>query len=339
MNESKRPMSMDEAVAAYQNGDFARALPALRAHAAAGEGEAALYLAMMYEGGKGVAEDPTEAARWFKAAADTEITLAQFRRGMICYHGIGMEPDPEEAKERFEAAAKKGHLGSQMGIGVILEEHGDKVEAAAWLLVAATRGSESSKKLYERLLPRLTNAQTHDARSLARSLYDDDAAPFEEVTNETKGFDMTARDAHVQEDLKANMKKLRGGIACGQFEVLIDPHHLKHHLKRHGYSARAVSSEKCREMILEIAQERDGADEEQAQMMFQLYYLEGVMGLRVPGPKPSRRRFQIFRREGETISSVVAFPALASSTIEGQLRFDEVHRENGPAFLKAKRWV
>ncbi len=98
---------MDRAVAAYQAGDFASALPSLCAHAAAGEGDAALYLAMMYEGGKGVAEDPTEAARWFKVAADAGITLAQFRRGMICYHGIGIEPDPEEAKDRFEAARGK----------------------------------------------------------------------------------------------------------------------------------------------------------------------------------------------------------------------------------------
>ena len=172
------PVTMNQAITAYQAGDFANALPALRAHAAAGEGEAALYLAMMYEGGKGVAEDPTEAARCFKVAADAGITLAQFRRGMICYRGIGIEPDPEEAKDRFKAAAQKGHLGSQTGIGMVLEEHGDKVEAAAWLLVAATRGAESSQKLYEHFLPLLTEAQKHDARALAHSFYDEYVAPF-----------------------------------------------------------------------------------------------------------------------------------------------------------------
>ena len=228
-----------------------------------------------------------------------------------------------------------------MGMGAILEEHGDKVEAAAWFLVAATRGSESSKKMYEHLLPLLTETQTHDARALARSLYDEFVAPFEEASTETEGPDKTDRDARLLQDLTASMNSLREGIASGQLEVMIDPHHLKNHLDRHGFSTRAVSADECRTMIHEIASTHDGEDEEQAQAMFQLYYLEGVMGLRVSGPRPERgrRRFQLFRRKGERIAAVVAFPAFASSIFRGQLSFDKEDRETGPAFLETKRWV
>ena len=143
------PRTLEQAIGAYRAGEFLSALPAFRTHAKAGDGDAAVYLAMMFEGGKGVDEDASEAAQWFRIAADAGVTFAQFRRGMICYHGIGIERDPDEAKDCFEAAAKKGHLGSQLGMGLILEEYGDTVEATAWALVAATRGSDSGKELYE----------------------------------------------------------------------------------------------------------------------------------------------------------------------------------------------
>lgn len=58
------------------------------------------------------------------------------------------------------------------------------------------------------------------------------------------------------------------------------------------------------------------------------------MGPRVAGPRPERgrRRFQLFRREGESIASVVAFPVYASSIISGQLSFDKEDRETGARF-------
>lgn len=234
MCKSRIPEQAELAIAAYQAGDYASALTVLRACADAEERDAAIYLAMMFEAVKGVVADPIEAARWFTVVADAGIALAQFRRGMICYHGIGIEPDPEETKDRFEAAAKKGHLGSKMGMGAILEEHADKVEAAAWLLVAATRGLESSKKMYEHLLPFLIETLMHDA--FARSLCDEVVARFGESSAETEGFDETERDARLLQDLKASVSSLREGIASGQVEVLIDPHHLKNYLDRHGYS-------------------------------------------------------------------------------------------------------
>ncbi len=62
--------TFDEAVAAYERGDYATAMRGFRVHAEQGNAEAQLNLGVMYANSLGVPEDDAEAARWFRKAAE-----------------------------------------------------------------------------------------------------------------------------------------------------------------------------------------------------------------------------------------------------------------------------
>ena len=56
--------------AAYERGDYATALQLLRPLAEAGDANAQFHLGRIHLGGRGVAKNETEAAQWFRRAAD-----------------------------------------------------------------------------------------------------------------------------------------------------------------------------------------------------------------------------------------------------------------------------
>ncbi len=53
----------------------------LKAKAEAGDAESQVDLGLRYEQGKGVAKDQAEAARWYRKAADQNLTKAQHNLG------------------------------------------------------------------------------------------------------------------------------------------------------------------------------------------------------------------------------------------------------------------
>ena len=68
--------TFDEAVAAYDRGDYATAVQGFLVHAEQGDAAAQFNLGVMYNNGRGVLKDEAEAVRWYRLAADA---AAQFR--------------------------------------------------------------------------------------------------------------------------------------------------------------------------------------------------------------------------------------------------------------------
>jgi TPR repeat protein len=60
----------EDALAAYQRGDYATAQRLLRPLAEQGNGRAQFSLGAMYDRGQGVAQDYKEAAKWYRLAAE-----------------------------------------------------------------------------------------------------------------------------------------------------------------------------------------------------------------------------------------------------------------------------
>src|SRR5438093_3695876 len=83
----------DRAVKAMQKGDFKTALDELRPLAAKNDPNAQFLLGMLYDAGKGVAQDQTAAASWYRKAAGQGHTLAQLYLGMLLYSGQGVKQD------------------------------------------------------------------------------------------------------------------------------------------------------------------------------------------------------------------------------------------------------
>ena len=69
--------TFDEAVAAYDRGDYATAIRGFPVHAEQGNAAAQLKLGLMYAKGKGVPEDDAEAVKWFRKAAEQGHARAQ----------------------------------------------------------------------------------------------------------------------------------------------------------------------------------------------------------------------------------------------------------------------
>jgi TPR repeat protein len=110
----------------------------LRKAALASYVPAMIALARFYEKGQ-------ETAHWWRAAADTGNTDAQFAVGVLYAKGDGVPERPDLAFEWFKKAAEKGHAAAQFNVGICLYQgtHGisrDPERAAVWLLRAAEQG-------------------------------------------------------------------------------------------------------------------------------------------------------------------------------------------------------
>ena len=59
-------------------------------------------------------EDDTEAAKWFRKAAEQGDAEAQSKLGECYYFGIGVEKDETEALKWFRKAAEQGDDGAKL---------------------------------------------------------------------------------------------------------------------------------------------------------------------------------------------------------------------------------
>ena len=94
--------------------------------------------------GKGVPQDKTEAARWFRKAAGQGHGEAQYRLAMLLLSGDGVRRDTAEATRLFRKAAEQGHAKAQFELAVRLfkgdDVPQDKAQAAEWHRKAAGQG-------------------------------------------------------------------------------------------------------------------------------------------------------------------------------------------------------
>ena len=177
-----RTPSLQRAEALYADGDFIAAGRLFRELALAGNAEAQLRLARLFEFGEGPEANLVEAARWYRAAANQGVAAAQARLGELLLVGVFptahaaaaaaqtdvssaaaavsalerfkaeasiLRPDPEEALRWNEAAARAGdaaaeaRLGYQYAVG--LGTVADRAKAQQHFEAAARRGDASGQ--------------------------------------------------------------------------------------------------------------------------------------------------------------------------------------------------
>jgi TPR repeat protein len=72
-----------------------------------------------YYYGHGVSRDYTEAARWYRRAAENSNAMAQSTLGDIYYYGRGVPQDFLEAAQWWQLAADQGVAVAQLNLGVM----------------------------------------------------------------------------------------------------------------------------------------------------------------------------------------------------------------------------
>lgn len=141
-----------DALTAYNQKNFARALSLFSDAAKDGDGGAINNKGVILFNGEGIARNEIQAVSEFKIAADQGLASAQFNLGLAYESGRGLQKDLKKAMEAYSKAAKQGLAQAQFNLGVMLltalrgeTPKGDPSEAVALLKSAADQGFDPAQ--------------------------------------------------------------------------------------------------------------------------------------------------------------------------------------------------
>lgn len=144
---------LDDALRAYESGDFAAAREGFLGLATGGDAEAQFRLGHMSEHGEGVTANLSVAANWYREAATRGHAEAQFRLGRFYEDGQGLPFDPASAAEWYRKAALQGVAGAQTRLGLLLIDRGEEAEGEAWIEQAAEAGDPGAQAIIAAAAP------------------------------------------------------------------------------------------------------------------------------------------------------------------------------------------
>ena len=123
--------------------------------AEAGDAGAQFSLGVMYEQGKGIRQDYTEAVQWYRKAAEQGDTYAQVSLGLMYEKGQGVRQDYAKAVSWYRKAAEQGQAEAQYNLGVMYEEgqgvSKNRKVAKEWYKKACDNGLQQSCDAYRTL--------------------------------------------------------------------------------------------------------------------------------------------------------------------------------------------
>jgi TPR repeat protein len=103
----------------------------------------------MYETGRGVARDDTEAVRWYRRATEQDYAWAQNNLGAMYQGGKGVPKDEAQALRWYRRAAERGYVAAYNNLGEMyaagLGVPKDYAEAASWFRKGAEKGDAASQ--------------------------------------------------------------------------------------------------------------------------------------------------------------------------------------------------
>jgi len=143
----------DQALAAFEAGDYPVALKELRPLAEKGDARSQYALGVMAENGFGMPRNLPQAAAWYLKSAKQGNTDAQYNLGAMYEHGIGMPANPGQAARWYRPAAEGGDIDAISNLGVLYEKGQgvpqDKVLAMALYNVSVAydpnKGSQAAR--------------------------------------------------------------------------------------------------------------------------------------------------------------------------------------------------
>jgi len=161
-------------VATSSVGGTAQNAEEVRTRAEAGDALAQSTLGSMYTSGEGVAQDDTEALRWYRLAADQGLAAAQAGLGYMYLNGrvSGWIPNYTEALRWYRLAADQGSAFAQVGMGFMYADGRgvpqDDLVAYVWSSLAVAQGYLDAQSIRDLVSERLTADQRAEAQRLVR---------------------------------------------------------------------------------------------------------------------------------------------------------------------------
>jgi TPR repeat protein len=109
--------------------------------------------------GDGVEQNYTEAANWYRIAAEKGSSRAQHNLGVMYEEGTGFQKDTSEAAKWYRLAAEQDNPGSQNNLGRLYETGDgvpqDQAVALEWYSKAAAAGDANAQENVKRLRDRV----------------------------------------------------------------------------------------------------------------------------------------------------------------------------------------
>jgi uncharacterized protein len=125
---------------------------------------------MLYYLGSGIPRDYKQAARWFRAAADSGSAEAQNGLAVSYYKGLGVARDYPEAARWFWLAAQQGLPSAETNLAYLYEQGIglplDYVAAYTWYSRALAAGDSSGADRRNQLAHLMTRKQVDEATSI-----------------------------------------------------------------------------------------------------------------------------------------------------------------------------
>ena len=121
----------------------------IKAKAEKGDAEAQLNLGLCYDKGEGIAENESEAVKWYRKAAEQNIAKAQFYLGSCYGFGRGVSKDEKEAVIWYRKAAEQNLIPAQYTLGACFAlgkgVAKDEMEAVKWYRKAAEQNDAEAQ--------------------------------------------------------------------------------------------------------------------------------------------------------------------------------------------------
>ena len=163
--------SFNEGLEAEKRGDYATAVEIWRPFAEQGHAIAQYNLAIMYQNGEGVPQDPSRAASWYRRAAEQGDSMAQSNLGSIYRQGRGVPQNYAEATSWYRRAAEQGDIKAQHNLAIMYWEGKgvtrNPVMAYVLQILAAAEGHEGARHNREITLKMLSHEQVTEAQRMA----------------------------------------------------------------------------------------------------------------------------------------------------------------------------
>jgi TPR repeat protein len=118
--EGVRFMQHREALKAYKERDYAKAMSLWEEEAKHKNDQAMTNIGLMYLKGEGVEKDYTQAKEWFEKASNYDNDSANYNLALMYQTRLGVEEDEAKAIEYFRRSAAKNHQGANFRLALSL---------------------------------------------------------------------------------------------------------------------------------------------------------------------------------------------------------------------------
>ncbi|MFT5505166.1 MAG: TPR repeat protein [Gammaproteobacteria bacterium] len=148
-------------------------LDSMEQRALGGSQKAQMKLAGLYLNGAGVEQNVDKAIKWYRVAADNDVSYAQYKLAWLYLEGRLVDQDVMRAKEWFERASTLGYIDAQLDLSRLYSSgqyfEVDYVAALKWVNIADSLSSTDLQFRIIELEEKMNVLQRFEAMLLFRT--------------------------------------------------------------------------------------------------------------------------------------------------------------------------